>query len=387
LVFFDAYSSEEARQALKTSPDIDVILLNIDFEDPQIGLDFVRYIREEANNALIQIIVYTMQNRKLPEKAVLTQFDITILKYGKDSIKDLVHAVLLVALCQLSAQQDISNFKKRQDIFVNSVMRFVPTNFLKLLNKHNFNEMGIGDNIEKHLSILFLDIRGFTTLSEFLLPIEIFQFINEVMAYLEPVIIQNKGFIDKYIGDAIMALFPGEPDTVVRAGIQLLQAIEDYNHIRLEQHQMPIKIGIGINTGSVVIGTVGNNDRMDCTVIGDSVNIAARVEKLTKLTRCHLLISENTYNALVDPAQFNCRYLGRMPLPGKKLLLGIYENFDVDMNEVIDKKKMTKKEFNAAIKLLSQGAQAEALEKFEKIQTINPRDRACAYFIEKLKNE
>jgi two-component system sensor histidine kinase ChiS len=166
----------------------------------------------------------------------------------------------------------------------------------------------------------------------------------------------------------------------------MLNAIEKYNFARLSQNQMPIRVGIGINTGTVVIGTVGFHDRIDCTVISDVVNVASRVEKLNKAMNCNLLITENTFNALNNPMQFNYRYLGQHILPGKKIELGIYEIFDGDNKEIIPLKQKTKEIFNRAIQCYDAKELKQAEKLFNQIIRINPHDRVARTFLEKKKS-
>lgn len=164
----------------------------------------------------------------------------------------------------------------------NAAKRFVPNEFISLLGHKSLADVKLGEQVYQEMSILFTDIRNFTALSEALTPQENFQFINHYLSWMEPAIIENRGFIDKYMGDAIMALFSGTADDAVKAGISLLVRLQQFNEERVKEGWEPIKIGIGINTGSLLLGTVGGTQRMDTTVISDAVNLASRLEGLTK---------------------------------------------------------------------------------------------------------
>lgn len=142
------------------------------------------------------------------------------------------------------------------------------------------------------MSVLFANIRSFTSLSEKMTPADNFKFINAYLSRMQPVINQHHGFIDKYIGDAIMALFSGDADNAVQAGIAMLQKLAEYNQSRQRSGYVPIQIGIGINTGLLMLGTVGGEERMDGTVISDAVNRASRIEGMTKMYGATLLITE-----------------------------------------------------------------------------------------------
>ncbi len=219
--------------------------------------------------------------------------------------------------------------------------RFVPRQFLSLLDKKNITDVRLGDQVEKKMSILFADIRGFTSLSERMTPKDNFAFINAYLSYLEPVIEEHYGFIDKYIGDAIMALFPTNADDAVQAGITMQKRLAEYNQTRGSSDRPVIKIGIGIHTGMLMLGTVGCQNRMDGTVISDAVNLASRIEDLTKIYGSILLITEKTYSDLAYPSQYAIRSIDRVKVKGKSMPVTVYEVFDGDPINVIELKKQS----------------------------------------------
>ncbi|HEY9848465.1 MAG TPA: AAA family ATPase [Leptolyngbyaceae cyanobacterium] len=213
--------------------------------------------------------------------------------------------------------------------------RFVPNQFLQFLNKSSIIDVELGDQVQLEMSVLFSDIRDFTTLSESMTPEDNFRFINSYLSRMEPVINENNGFIDKYIGDAIMALFSGEADNAVKAGIAMLHCLVEYNQNRVNSGYEAIQIGIGINTGSLMLGTVGGQNRMDGTVISDAVNVASRVESLTKNYGVSLLITQSTYSRLKNPSQYAIRTLDTVKVKGKSEAVTVYEVFDCDPLEII----------------------------------------------------
>ena len=149
-------------------------------------------------------------------------------------------------------------------------------------------------------SVLFADIRGFTTMAEALTARETVELLNELFTELYEAVAGANGVLDKYMGDAIMAVYgaplAGERDAVnaVMSGIEMLRSLDMINARRAERGEMSVKLGIGISTGEVVAGTIGSPKRMDYTVIGDSVNLAARLQELTKTYGVELLVCENT---------------------------------------------------------------------------------------------
>ena len=203
----------------------------------------------------------------------------------------------------------------------------MPRAFLSIVGKPRIIDVELGDNKREDMSILFSDIRSFTTLSESMMPDENFAFINAYLERMGPVIRDHNGFIDKYIGDAIMALFKNADDAL-RAGLAMLDTLDQFNAGRRVAGQQPIAIGIGINTGSLMLGTIGERHRMDGTVISDVVNLAARVESLTKDYKVPLLISEYTWRQLADPNIYDIRSIDVVVVKGKTrpvTIFGVYQ--------------------------------------------------------------
>jgi len=264
--------------------------------------------------------------------------------------------------------------------------RFVPHEFLNLLGKKNIIDVELADNVQREMTIMFTDIRSFTTISEGMLPEQNFQFINDFLSRLGPIVRENGGFIDKYIGDAIMALFDN-PNNAVDAAIGLIHQLEIYNQTRREQNLVEIKIGIGLNTGGLMLGTIGENDRMDGTVISDAVNVASRLEGLTKLYGVPLVISESTYFGLVNRDRYAVRLMDRVKVKGKSAPITVYEVFNGDPLEVRARKMTKKREFENAVNLFQLKQIHEARKLFEEClkfdQKFDPEDKAISMYIER----
>ncbi len=259
--------------------------------------------------------------------------------------------------------------------------RFVPHQFLQLLNKESILDIQLADQIEKQMTILFSDIRGFTSLSEKMTPKENFKFINSYLSKMEPIITQYNGFIDKYIGDAIMALFPTNADDAVRSSISMLKKLKIYNQERHKAGYQAIKIGIGLNTGALMLGTVGGINRMDGTVISDAVNLASRMEGMTKVFGIGLLISENTYSNLKNPSDYAIRMLDRVKVKGKNIPVTVYEVFDTDPN--IELKLKARDQFEQALTYYRHQEFTQAIKCFQQVLQINDADKASQIYIER----
>lgn len=202
---------------------------------------------------------------------------------------------------------------------------------------------------------------------------------------MEPIISKRNGFIDKYIGDAIMALFPKSIDDALLSAIDMCKELRNYNELRInEQGYEPISIGIGLHTGSMILGTIGGEARMEGTVISDAVNLSARLEELTKKYNTKIIISEKSLFELKNKNLYNYRYLGKNKIKGKNNLIAIYEVFDGDNDQQIELKRQTREVFDAAIKSFFQKEYSEAQELFKKVLQLNPRDSVTKIFLEKL---
>ncbi len=220
--------------------------------------------------------------------------------------------------------QNLENRLKMNQIFE----KFVPKEFLKLLGKDNLTEVKLGDNIETEMTILFCDIRNFTSLSENMTVDENFRFLNSFFMRMNPIIHKNNGVIDKFIGDSIMGIFHNDPLDAVNAGVEMLKELTLYNENRKKSNYKPIKIGIGINCGKVMLGTVGSEKRMNTTVIGDTVNIASRLETITKTLKSDLIISEYLFDQIKDRYQkdkFIIEKIGENEIIGRKQHIVLYK--------------------------------------------------------------
>lgn len=261
--------------------------------------------------------------------------------------------------------------------------RFVPNEFLSLLGRKSLVDVKLGEAVQQEMSILFSDIRNFTALSERMTPQENFEFINAYLSKMEPAIINNQGFIDKYMGDGIMALFSGSADDAVKAGISMLQRLADYNQHRVKSGHVPIEIGIGINTGYSMLGTVGGRNRMDGTVISDAVNLASRLESLTKEYGVSLIISHHTFSQLNDPSQYAFRLIGRVNVKGKSEMVSLFEVFDSASPDIKEGKLTTKTAFEQALSRYNLGFWREAAQGFADVLRINPTDTVAQLYLKR----
>jgi two-component system, sensor histidine kinase ChiS len=293
-------------------------------------------------------------------------------------------------LYAIAAFQDITERQKAQAErykFTREIMelnlayeRFVPKEFLRFLNKESITDVKLGDQVQREMTVLFADIRAFTSLSEGMSPQENFNFINEYLSIVTPEIHSHRGFIDKYIGDAVMALFPESPNDAVLSAIAMQKKVALYNETRQQRGEVPIRIGIGLHTGSLMLGTIGGAQRMEGTVIADAVNLASRLEGLTKQYGAAIAISEQVLFKLDDMEQYGYRFLDRVKVKGKKEAVAVFEIYDSDTLSQRQLKISTRSNFEEAIVLYYQQKFDLAQQFFQDILQLNPQDVAARLY-------
>ena len=310
----------------------------------------------EAQNPVVKT---TDEIGKLTENfTVLKEEVITSLKYFKQKVEE--------RTLELAKANE-------QLIKVNEAnSRFVPQAFLHFLGKNSIEEVRLGDQIEQEMTIMFTDIRSFTQISEGLSPQENFDFINQYLNGVVPLIQEYNGFIDKYIGDSIMALFPDSAYHALKAAIRFDEALIGFNAEQLKVGRPPIQVGIGIHTGRLILGTIGHNDRLETTVISDAVNIASRVEGLTKHYKAKIIATGEVLTQLPNDHQLAYRLLNKVQVKGKSESISVYEF----MTPQDQQKLAYQDQFKSAIDALLDKNARLAVALFKDIFAQNPDDGA-----------
>jgi adenylate cyclase len=270
---------------------------------------------------------------------------------------------------------------KYQLKLIHAYERFFPHHFLDILGKKSIIQLDLGDQVEKEMIVLFADIRNFTAILEKDTPSEAFKFINHYLGKVGPIIREHEGFVDRYIGDAIMALFEKSPQQAIEAADRILKTLPDF--IQESAKQFPIKIGIGMHYGSVTVGTVGEAERMDGTVISDTVNTASRLEALNKVYDTQIIMSESVLNIMPHSSgeDFKIRYLDHIYIKGKTSNIKIYEMFNVDNPDIITKKMQMMEDYNLGIKYYREASFSAALLHFKRCHEILPSDKVVKMYI------
>lgn len=264
-----------------------------------------------------------------------------------------------------------------------AISKFVPTEFLEQLNKKSVMDISLGDQVQRKMAVLFSDIREFTNLSETMSPAENFNFINAYIKRMNPHILSHNGFIDKYIGDAIMALFPNHSEDAVKSAIEMLTEVRVYNEFRATKGYKPIQVGFGIHTGNLMLGIIGADNRMDGTVISDSVNLSARLEGLTKEYKVSIIVSEIVIQELKKDNTYHTRLLDRVQVKGKQEKVTVYQVYDGISKSEIEAIDSIKSDFEKGVESFHKGEYIEAKKYFLQANSILPQDYPTVLYLKR----
>lgn len=303
-----AMNGTEALKLLNDYPHFDMILLDV-MMPRMSGYEVCQKIREQYLPSELPVIMVT----------------------AKDQTHELVEGFSLGANDYLSKPFSKAEFLARLKTHLNlhqinrTTRRFVPQAFLRALGKESIVDTQLGDQRSQEVTVLFTDIRDYTSLSESMTPEENFRFVNAYAGRMGPIIQSNGGFVHQYLGDGIMAIFQNSPEDALKAALRMQETLVIYNQERISQERRPIKVGMGLHTGPLVMGIIGDQYRTEAATISDTVNTASRMEGLTKDFVANILISEESYRGISNKDDFNFRYLGKVNVKGKQKAIGVYE--------------------------------------------------------------
>lgn len=266
----------------------------------------------------------------------------------------------------------------------NQFARFVPIEYLKFLRRDSWANVELGEHVSTNMAMMFSDIRAFTTMTERMRPQDSFKFVNRYLSAISPTVRDRNGFIVKYMGDGIMAAFPSSADDAVAAGIAHLARVQTFNQEQLQYNHPIIQVGVGIHFGRVMVGIVGESGRMQGDAFSDSVNLAARLEGLTKFYGVSLLISDAVLEQLQNSEQYNIRFIDRAIVKGRHEAIAVYEVFDGEDETIRGLKHETQSDFEMGITCYSKGDLSEAMHYFQLVLERNPQDRPVQLYIKRL---
>jgi len=278
--------------------------------------------------------------------------------------------------------ESISASNRMTEQVLTAAKRFIPVQYLEFLEKPSITDVQLGDHVSAEMAVMFSDIRGFTSMSERMTAKENFDFVNEYLELVSPLIQKHEGFIVKFLGDGMMAIFPYGVDDAVKAGIEKEIAVQRFNERIKGQGLGPSSVGIGIHTGPMMVGMIGESLRMQGDAFSDNVNLTSRIEGLNKFYGTSMIISQDTLDQLPKPVTYRLRYLGKAVVKGRVDPLGLYEVLDGLSDEAIAKHEETRADFELGVALFAQGKFREAGQAFYRVQTKNPGDKTARMYLE-----
>ena len=261
-------------------------------------------------------------------------------------------------------------------------LAFVPHDYLRALGREHFEDVERGEAVKREVSIMFTDIRGFTSRAEQMTPEMSFSFVNQYYQATEPSIYQHQGFVDHYFGDGVMAIFPQGAVSGLEAAITFLQRVEAFNQTLQARNEDPVQVGIGLHYGAVVMGVCGGQQSIQCTVIGDCVNLAARLEGLSGRYRTRLVISHHLHQNARNHLDYEVRELEYVRVKGRSQPVLIYEVLDVLPTERQKRLCETRKSFQSGVQAMRSHKYLEAKNSFESVLKIDPDDHVAALHLE-----
>ncbi|NET77163.1 response regulator [Okeania hirsuta] len=362
-----ALNGKEALDAVAKHQNFDLILLDVMMPNMS-GYEVCAKIRETYPAENLPILMLTAKNQ-VADLVMGFQFganDYLTKPFAKDEL-----------LTRIKTHIQLSKI-------TNSYERFVPHEYVKLLSKESIINVKLGDRVSKEMAIFFSDIRSFTTISEQMTSQETFAFVNGYLQQVCPEIRDRHGLIIKFMGDGIMAVFPDGADDAVETAIAQLKKLQEYNQTLKAEDFPPIKIGIGIHWGHMMVGIVGEEGRMSGDALSDNVNLTARLEGLTKFYGVSLLISESAFNCLKNPQKYQIRFLDRASVKGRDEPINVYEVLDGEVDSVRELKLKTQVDFSLGLEYYRLGELVSAKDYFEKVLAVNSSDKTAQVYLERI---
>jgi class 3 adenylate cyclase len=258
--------------------------------------------------------------------------------------------------------------------------RFVPTAILENIGIESPLDVELGRYVETEKAVMFTDLRNFTTLSEKLEAPAIFAVINQYLSCTVPSIEEHGGYVVQYLGDGIMALFPGGTAQAIHAGVAMQNALQDYLRSRPD-FPHDLRMSIGIHEGPVALGIVGNKTRWDASIIADAVNTSARIESMTRVLGGEIIVSREYLERTGQADTFETRELGAHQIRGRAGQLELVEILNSLEPDERHSRELTRKDFSGALQSYRDGDLYAAMSNFSRVLSMVPSDHAAQYYL------
>lgn len=362
-----AHDGQEALDLINSGHVFHLVLLDVMM--PRMpGYEVCMRIREKFMITELPVIMVTAKNQvsDMVEGLGMGANDYIIKPFSKDEL-----------LARVKTQ--LVNYTVHE-----ATNRFVPHEFIQTLGRENIIDLVRGDHVERNVHVMFSDIRDYTSLAEDMTPRENFKFVNSLAGKVGPIVKTNHGIINQYLGDTIMMLFMQNPEHGIQAGIDILRMIREYNAQRELENRKIIRLGIGLHSGPLMMGIIGDSMRTDAAVISDTVNTASRMEGLTKYFHTPFIVSGDTLQKIDDQERFHFRYLGKVQAKGKLQSLDVYECFDADEADQVKLKQASLPHFHAGLEAYFARDMAASRRYFDLVYQANPADITAFGFLNRV---
>lgn len=257
--------------------------------------------------------------------------------------------------------------------------KYVPKQFLKFLGKNSILELELGNQVQKEVTTMFCDIRNSTATSSTLSLEDNFNYINSYLKVVSPLVRKHGGFVDKYLGDGILAVFM-KAENAMECAVQIVKAIEQKNKSSVATPSM--EVGISLNTGEVVFGVVGEEERKSPTIISDTVNLASKMENINKFFHTKIIFSKRTLNSLRNEYPLSYRFIGTLTLEDKDYL-SMFECLDSYDKKTREKLESVKVTFEQGVRYYNLGKYHNAKENFQLVLKRAREDRVAYMYYNK----
>jgi len=361
-----ALSGADALLLLEEGLDADIVILDVMM--PQMnGYETCRQIRLNKSAGDLPVILLTARNRVEDLQAGFEAGanDYIPKPFSKEEL-----------FARMRTHLDLSNMSV-------AFSRFVPLEIVRFLDKQSILDVQLGDSVQMEMTIMFMDIRSYSTLVENMSPNAAFGFLVSFFQRIGPIIEDNSGLVNQYLGDGLMALFPGSPDDAVAASIRVQNELQRFNAERIVNGVQSIAVGVGIHTGQVILGIIGDKYRLSGNVVSDTVNLASRIEGLTKTYGARIAASAETLNRVKHLDKNSYRFLEEVRVKGRQNPVKVYEIFSGDEDEQVHLKRTTLEQFNNATLLANEGKFVEAQEALSEILSRNAKDMAATTILKR----
>ncbi len=362
-------TAEDAFEALAKLDDAKADLVLLDLMMPRMdGYEAALQIRAKFDRLSLPIIMLTAKNQL---EAMIHGFE--------SGVNDYVTK-------PFNRDELLSRIEMHLDLkHINAASRlFVPGEFLKMLNRKSIIDVHLGDQTRGSMTVLFADIRAYSALSEEMTPAENFNFLNGFLSRIGPAIGGRNGFISQYFGDGLMAVFSRAPDDAIEAAIDIQKTLRNYNNERISKNRTPVSVGIGLQYGDIMLGIIGDEHRYNGAVVADTVNLASRLEGLTKIYGAGIIISNDVLVRLQNPNLFHYRFLDKVRVVGRSQPAAIFEIFDGDPPDILLRKKTLRGKFEQALAVCLERDFSKAAEILAECRALAPNDEAVVVHLKRI---